>query len=191
MIIFQAIYLAFPLILGGLLHACVLRWNLFSRLAIPLDFGRCSQRGRRIFGANKTLRGVVVMTAGAVTGIHLQAHLYALSIFRQLSLFDYSRVDALAGGVALGLGFTLAELPNSFLKRQFGIPPGGRGEGMLYWFFMVLDQADSVAGCLLAAALTFWVPDWNVVAAVLAVGIFIHMIVNACFVAMGIKERVL
>ena len=189
MMLLRIIYLAFPLILGGILQGLVLRWNLFVGLAVPLDRG-LAFRGKRLFGDNKTLRGLIVMVLGSAIGMHLQGRLYSIDVLRKLSFFDYSEIDPSRAGVALGLGFILGELPNSFVKRQCNVPPGGRGTGLCFWFFTVLDQIDSIIGCLIAAALTFWVPDRTVVMLTIVLGVFLHMAVNAVFVIMRVKERV-
>ena len=189
MMFLKTVYFAFPLILGGLLQCLVLRFRLLSRLAVPLDLG-AKFHGKRVFGDNKTLRGLLVMVFGAVIGMDIQIMLYSLHWFRRISLFDYAQVDPLSAGAGLGLGFVLAELPNSFLKRQCGIAPGANGTGALFWLFALLDQIDSIVGCLIAAALTFWVPGWNMVLWTLAVGIVLHMAVNGVFVLVRVKERI-
>lgn len=190
MMLLKTIYFAFPLILGGLLQCLVLRFRLFSRLAVPLDLG-AQFRGKRVFGANKTLRGLLVMVFGAVIGMDIQSIAYSCHLFRRMSLFDYGQVDPLSAGAALGCGFILAELPNSFFKRQYGIAPGASGTGVLLWVFGLLDQIDSIVGCLIAAALTFWVPDWNTVLWSLAVGVVLHMAINGVFVLSRVKERII
>ena len=189
MMLFKTIYFAFPLIVGGLLQCLVLRLGFFSGLAVPLDCGT-KFRGKRLFGGNKTVRGLLVMVFGAVIGMNIQSLLYSSAWFRRISLFDYAQIDPLSAGVALGFGFILAELPNSFLKRQCGIAPGANGTGALFWFFSLLDQIDSIIGCLIAAALTFWVPDFNTVVWTLAVGVVLHMAVNGVFVLVHVKERI-
>ena len=190
MILIKTLYFAFPLLLGGLLQCLVLRFRLFSPLAVPLDFGG-TFRGKRVFGDNKTLRGLLIMVFGAVVGMDIQTALYSFPWFRRISLFDYAQVDPLSAGVALGFGFILAELPNSFLKRQCGIAPGGNGTGALFWLFSALDQIDSIIGCLIAAALTFWISDWNTIVWTMFVGVVLHMAVNGVFVLFQVKERIL
>lgn len=189
MMLLKTIYLVLPLILGGLLQCLVLRFGLFTGLAMPLDLG-AKFCGKRVFGDNKTVRGLLVMVFGAVIGMNIQTLLYSSSWFRRISLFDYGQVEPFSAGAALGFGFILAELPNSFFKRQCGIAPGANGTGALFWFFSLLDQIDSIVGCLIAAALTFWVPDCNAVLWILAVGVILHMAVNGVFVLVHVKERI-
>ena len=53
----------------------------------------------------------------------------------------------------LGLGYSLFELPNSFLKRRLDITPGKTIKGFWKVFFIFLDQADSIFG----VALVVWI----------------------------------
>ena len=58
-----AICVALPVVAAGLIHVAVIRAGFFPGLArIPLD-GGISAGGRPLLGANKTLRGALVMPA--------------------------------------------------------------------------------------------------------------------------------
>ncbi len=179
----QVLWLAFPVMLSAAIHIAVIRLGLWPWLQKPLDSGR-TLRGRRLFGENKTWRGAIVMLATSSAGMALQQWLRIPA----LELFDYGLVNAWLAGALLGLGFVLAELPNSFLKRQFDIPPGQQAIGRAYWFFTALDQLDSVAGCLLALALV-WLPPWQVVVMALALCSLVHVAFNLIFVMVGLKRR--
>lgn len=176
----RVIWLAAPVIGAALVHVAVIRLRLLQRLAAPLDGGRTC-RGRRWFGDNKTWRGAAVMI-GASTAL---APLQGLARAPSLEYFDYGQAPMPLVGALLGLGFILGELPNSFLKRQRDVAPGARG-GM---FFILLDQVDSLVGCL--ALLCFvWVPPWWVWAWVLVLCSGVHMLVNWVMVLVGVKQRV-
>lgn len=109
----------------------------------PLDFGK-SYKGRRIFGENKKLRGVVFGSfIGALTGalVHLLwpqvvQELYAVPIAPLLNM-------VLLGAI-LGLGALIGDAVESFFKRQLGVKPGHS------WF--PFDQIDFIIGGLLFAA---------------------------------------
>jgi len=138
-IVFRVLYLVLPVVAAGALHAVVLKRDLFKRLARPLD------ASRGLLGPNKTWRGVTVMMVGS-TGAVLAQRLIAL---HDLELVDYQAPRALLIGPALGLGYCLAELPNSFAKRRLGIAAGGRTRrhGHLQY---IADQGDSVVGATIA-----------------------------------------
>ncbi len=135
-----------PLILVAIAHGIVLRLDLFPRLKLPLDLG-LAIGNKRLFGDNKTLRGLFVHTVFSVVGTYL---LGALERFLDVSFTNYLpldfKEDFLKIGLCLGLGMTLGELPNSFLKRQLGIGPGKKGRGLLGIFFSLLDQVDILFG---------------------------------------------
>jgi hypothetical protein len=179
----KTLYLAFPVLLAGIFHTVVIRYDLLKWLKAPMDRG-AEFRGRRILGANKTWRGAAAMIGMSSLGMAAQQHLR----LRELELFDYGRINAMLGGSLLGLGFVAGELPNSFLKRQCGIPPGAQATGGRYWIVTVFDQLDSVVGCL--AALVFvWRPSFAVVFMTLLLGSLFHIAFNLLFVRVGIKQR--
>src|SRR5262245_51168772 len=101
-----------------------MKFGWLRLLARPIDAG-ATFRGRRLFGASKTYRGPIAVGLGAALVLGLQSTiLHRASVFRGVELFDYGVVDGWALGFLVGAGAMLAELPNSFVKRQIGVPPG-------------------------------------------------------------------
>lgn len=183
--LFETAYLILPLLVAGAVHAPVIKKNLFPALARPLDFGR-SFRGTRIFGENKTWRGLLLMSTVSVLIVFGQSQLYALEPFRTLSIVDYSRTSWLALGLALGLGYSLSELPNSFLKRRRGIPPGGVSKTRAATQYVV-DQADSAIGGTLVLVL-FLGLGWDLLL-VFALGFVLHVVMDQLFFLFAVKRR--
>lgn len=137
-----AIYLQVPVVVGGILHMVVVKRNYLSSLVIPIHKG--------LFGANKTWRGMVVVPALTAFGglcmwplEWLMMQVFGVSLLSQWNL-------ALLGLIA-GIGYVLAELPNSFFKRRIGIQAGEVPEDKKYWF-IALDQLDSAFG----VAIAYW-----------------------------------
>ncbi len=130
-------YLQIPVIIGGVLHMLAVSRNLWPGLSIPLHSG--------LFGANKTLRGLLLMPLFSVMG--------ALCLWPLDTLLEAA--SPLAGhplwlvGLVAGLGYILAELPNSFLKRRLGIAPGATADRHKL-LFILLDQLDSGLGVAIA-----------------------------------------
>ncbi len=134
-----------PLLLAALVHGIFIRYDLLPFLKEPLDF-RLSFRGRRLFGDNKTWRGLLIQIIFCTLGAIVQGWAQKQGLVPPwLPFLDYEK-DASAIGFLLGLGMTLGELPNSFLKRQIGIPPGQRKRGLWGVLFFVLDQVDLALG---------------------------------------------
>ena len=156
------------------------------RFAQPLDAG-LTLRGRRLFGENKTRRGFVVMVPASAAAFALLAVLAgdpaALGLW-PLSISGY----ALAGAIA-GFGFMAGELPNSFVKRQLDIAPGGAPCGPLACACQfAFDRLDSGIGMLLALNAFAAVP-WRAVAVVLIAVPFIHWTFSVLMFHLGLKPR--
>jgi hypothetical protein len=145
-------YLFFPLLIGLTTHGLCIKFNGLAFLCHPLDGGR-KIRGARIFGDNKTYRGVAAVSLGTAVGFALQALVFhRFAWFRSLELFDYSFFKSVAVGLAVGVAAMLSELPNSFIKRRFEIAPGSAASGLKGLVFYVYDQIDFLVGAWLVLA---------------------------------------
>lgn len=188
-LIAQVYWLTAAPALAAILHMFVVKLDLFSSLAVPIDRGG-SLGGVRIFGDNKTWRGVVFMVAasaalGLVQGVLLgdwarRAGLGTLIDFAALGQGSLAAGYAIAGA-AFGAGYALGELPNSFAKRRVAIPPGKTAGGALGAFFFVVDQVDSALVVLAIAILGFGA-DWRILpAGLLALGLLHVTLVSALY----------
>jgi CDP-archaeol synthase len=184
-----AAFLLTAFVLAGLLHSAWLGSPASRRFAVPLDGGR-RFRGRRLLGDNKTLRGFAVMVPGA--GLTFLAMAGGLSIALgalPTGLWQLSPLAYGALGAWSGLGFMLGELPNSFVKRQLRVAPGGspRGStGMVLCF--AVDRLDSIVGML--AAVSVAVPtSWATWGYMLLLGPVIHWSFSVLLFRMGVKAR--
>ncbi len=191
----QMLWLAVPVVFSGVFHMFVVKQRWLARLARPIDGGRCV-RGRRVFGDNKTWRGVLVMigasaAAGAVQGLLGGRALYGLSALGDVWLLDDTPLGYAAQyGAAhalLGLGYALGELPNSFLKRQIDIAPGKAGAGLLGAFFLLLDQSDSVVACLLVGWLVFPLSGALALLSIASMTA-LHLVLNAALHRGGVRK---
>jgi CDP-archaeol synthase len=142
---YQLLFFGSPLLLAALGHGICLKYDLLRFLKKPLDF-RLSFRGKRLLGENKTWRGLAIQIICCTLGGVIQGWLQKQGFIPHwLPFLDYTELGPLIG-LLLGLGMTLGELPNSFLKRQFDIPPGQRKRGIAGALFLVLDQVDLTLG---------------------------------------------
>lgn len=146
-----------PVIFAALLHGIVMKYDLFQWMKRPLDAG-ATFRGKPLFGANKTWRGLVISTAGTIIFAYVHALCYSIPWFKNITIIDYTRVNPLFVGLALGVGMILGELPNSFLKRQLGIGAGTQGSGWAGFLFRIYDQIDLLTGAWL---LMLFVPGFE------------------------------
>ena len=175
-----------PVLVAGLGQVVVLKTGLLPGLAAPLDRG-LHWRGKPLLGPRKTWRGVFIMTTLSALVARAQAGAARRSEhLRKFSPFDYDRINPWLLGVALGLGYCLAELPNSFVKRRLGIAPAGRAN-RLVWLQYVVDQSDSVAGCLVALRF-FYKPTWLETGLAFTTGLVLHVGVDQLMHALGVKR---
>ncbi|MDH5399407.1 MAG: CDP-archaeol synthase [Cyclobacteriaceae bacterium] len=118
-----------PLVLSNTLHMFIVKKNLINILNYPIwPYG---------FGKNKTWRGILVVVL-----------LNALFLAIINLLLSPGLDQPFILGLYLGLAYTLAELPNSFFKRRWGIAPGGSA-GTNNILFHIMDKTDSAFGVLL------------------------------------------
>ncbi len=128
----QGAILVAPLFIGFAMHGLCIRLGWLGSLASPIS--------PRLFGANKTYRGLLCVALGTAVG-------FAAFKPACLVLGEGSRTARLVVlGFVVGGAAMAAELPNSFLKRRVGIPPGTQAHGMRGIVFHVLDQVDVVFG---------------------------------------------
>jgi hypothetical protein len=187
-LLLQLTWVAVPVIVSGLVHLVVLKLDLLPGLrALPID-GGATFRGRRVFGDNKTWRGavvtIVVMTASAWALARLNDCCIDLP-----TLTPFAELHPIAWGFLLGTGYIVAELPNSFAKRQLGIGPGKSGQGFVGRLFWVVDQVDSLVGMLLFTW-PVWHPSGWLVLLLFAIMLLAHPVAAWVMVLAGLKKRV-
>ena len=175
-----AVFLLAAFTLAGTAQTAWFAAPISRAFAVPLD-GGLHFRGHRLFGANKTARGFVVMVPAAAAAFVLLAN--TVSPW-PLPVSSYAWLGAWAA-----VGFMAGELPNSFLKRQLGIPPGAAPQGhrRAGWHF-VLDRLDSGIGMLAALTLAVEVP-WLTWLYILTLGPFIHWAFSVVLFRLGLKQR--
>lgn len=181
-----ALFLLAAFTLAGVAQTAWFAAPASRAFALPLD-GGLRFRGHRLFGANKTARGFVVMVPAAAVAFTLLA----------LATVDPARAGLWAltpGGYALlgawaGFGFMAGELPNSFVKRQLDIAPGGAPRGRAWTVVQfVVDRLDSGIGMLAAVSVAVHTPPM-VWVYVLLIGPAIHWSFSLVLFRLGLKQR--
>ncbi len=182
----SAWFLLGAFVLAGMAQTAWFTTSLSRRFSFPID-GGATFRGSRVFGANKTLRGFVVMVpAAAVSFAGLAA---AIGDPAQAGLWRLTTAGYAWLGACAGLGFMAGELPNSFMKRQLGIRPGASPRNRLAASaHFVADRIDSGIGMLIAVSLIVTTPamTWLLV---LLVGPSIHWAFSVLMFHLGLKAR--
>ncbi|MET0384316.1 MAG: CDP-archaeol synthase [Polyangiales bacterium] len=167
----EVLYLFAPLLLSAALSGLVMRQNWLPWLRRPIDAG-AKWRGKQLFGNSKTWRGVVVAIVGCMIGAAIQRYVIGARA-HAVARFDYTELNVLAFGLAMGAPAMAGELPNSFVKRRLDIAPGKTTRGWLSVLFYVWDQIDLLT--LTWPALFFWVdPDFNLIVTSVGVTLLLH-----------------
>lgn len=181
----QALYLFAPLVVSSALSGIVMRFDLLHALKRPVD-GGATFRGARVFGDGKTWRGVVVAVVGCVAAVAIQKRVVGERV-GDAAVVDYAQVNEFLIGAAMGLGATLGELPNSFVKRRLGIAAGKQTRGPLAAVFYVWDQVDLLTTTW--PLLAFWVrPSLPLVAGSVVVAMSVHPAVSWVGWAIGARK---
>jgi CDP-2,3-bis-(O-geranylgeranyl)-sn-glycerol synthase len=171
----QVLYLFLPLLTVAIVSGIILRNDLWRRINRPIDH-HATFRRRRIFGDNKTWRGVICAIVCCTATVALQKYLIG-DRASAISIVDYGEVNFLWLGAGLGVGAVLGELPNSFLKRQLDIPPGSSARGVLLPLFYVWDQVDLLFTTW--PVLLFWVqPTWQLILTSFVVVLAGHQLIS-------------
>jgi hypothetical protein len=180
------VFLLLAFVLSGTAQTAWFASAASRRFSQPLDAG-VRLRGRRLFGANKTLRGLVVMVPATALSFATLALVAGEPAVR--GLWPLSTAAYAVAGLIAGAGFMLGELPNSFIKRQLDIAPGGAPSAPIAAVCtFTLDRLDSGIGMLLALALVVPVPAATV-ALVLLAGPLIHWTFSLVMFRLGLKTR--
>ncbi|MEO6874512.1 MAG: CDP-archaeol synthase [Opitutaceae bacterium] len=184
-----ALWIVGPVALAGLTQVAVIKLGLFRALAArPLDCGVVF-RGQRLFGENKTFRGLVVMIVATAGWVAIFEGLAAWCHWPAGLSAPFQQAHPLLWGALAGAGYVAGELPNSFIKRQLGIAAGAAAAGAARLFFWIIDQVDSVAGVLLFLY-PVWHPSGAVVACLFGVTLLIHPLVALVMFCLGLKNRI-
>ncbi|HSX28128.1 MAG TPA: CDP-archaeol synthase [Candidatus Saccharimonadales bacterium] len=159
----------------------VSRFPGLKNLNTPMDFG-ATWRGKRLFGKNKTWRGLISGMVMATVTLALQQYAvrhfgWAQTLTRQI---DYAKLPLFVVGPLLGAGALIGDAVESFFKRQREVPPGHA------WF--PFDQIDYVVGGAIAmlpfVRLHMWQYVWLVV-----VWIVLHLLASYVGFLLHLKER--
>jgi hypothetical protein len=136
-----------------------------------------------MFGEHKTWRGALVMTGGTVAAA---VGLARVPAYRRRLPPEIAAADPLLVGGLLGLASWLGELPNSFIKRRIGIPPGRQRRSPAGMAIAVFDQADWVP---MAALLLrpIWRMTARQIAAVFILVAVIHVPINLLGYRLGAR----
>ena len=172
MLINEIIFFILPVLIAGIIHHfIIIHYNLLSPLAIPID------GGQKIFGRSKTWRGFIIMI------FLIALIIWILSYFINIQL----AYNIFLSGAIIGLGYSLGELPTSFIKRRLGIAPSNSAYHSWKKLLYGLDQIDSVIGSIIALIIVYN-PSNELIWSIFIVGTLLHLIVDSLLHNFGYKK---
>lgn len=164
MLVLQTLWLLLPAAVANMIP--ILAKPMFPEWNTPVDFG-WRWKGKELFGSHKTYRGFVSgMIAGLIIFNFQQIAYRATPLIREISLFNYSEVPAIAGAW-IGFGALLGDLIKSFFKRRIAIAPGQA--------WIPFDQIDWIIGTLLSLSV-FYVPSLPIILLSFLFGVGLHFL---------------
>jgi hypothetical protein len=161
-----------PGIIGNVLHMIIVKKNMFAYLAIPVSV--------RLFGENKTLRGFIFLP--------LAMGLVCISESFIIGPFSINHLKDLYVGMGLGFVYMLSELPNSFIKRQLGIPTGASSENYKI-LQLFADKTDSLIGASVFYFFMMQIQAWETVL-LFTISLILHFSISYLLVLMNLKKSI-
>ena len=183
-IIIQLLLNASPVIAAAIFHMIIVKVRCCNFLTYPLDHN-LSFRGKRIFGKNKTYRGVIIMILASVFFSFLYLYGVRNSVgMEEYNLLDFAKYSYVFYGILFGLGYVIGELPNSFMKRQMDVESGKATNA----FMIIFDQIDSVL-VIMFLLVFFSSFTWQLFLFGVFFYGFIHIIINYILFLLGLRKE--
>ena len=181
-----------PTIIAGIINMIFCKSSVLRKIQNPIDGGNNFIDGKRIFGDNKTWKGIL----GYIIFNIIIAVLWGIICsFTNLNSYNFFYVQHentviynLLIGFLLGVAYSIFELPNSFLKRRLDIQPGKTTTGIKKIFFIFLDQADSIFGCCLVVAV-FYKMSFGFYLLYVLIGAVTHIVFNILLYCMHLRKN--
>lgn len=179
-------------IIAGCLNMIWCKLKILEKYNIPMDCKKNFIDGKRIFGDNKTWKGFFGYIILNVLCSILLGAIWNISNLNGMNYFYLKLPNTiysnLAIGILLGLGYSIFELPNSFLKRRLNIEPGKTPNRINKIFFIFLDQSDSVIGCCTVLSL-FYQMTFGFYIMYILLGAFTHIVFNVLLYFLGLRKN--
>ena len=179
-------------IVAGLANSIFCKLNILSVLKKPIDNGKILKDKKRIFGNNKTWKGLIgYIILNTIFSI-IFGFIWKYTKLEYLNYFYINHNNELLYnlliGFLLGLFYALFELPNSFIKRRLGIKEGKTTKDIYKVLFIFLDQADSIFGMALVVWM-FYPLGIKLYILFILVGALTHILLNMLLYFLHIRKN--
>ena len=183
-ILIQLLFSVSPVIFAAISHMIVVKYQWGAFLKYPLDH-HITYRKKRLFGKNKTYRGLIAMILFSI--LFTKMYYVLVNYFPELkpyNLLNINQYSYIFYGVLFGFGYIIGELPNSFYKRQLEVT-----EGKTTTIFMrIIDQIDSVISITLLLVVFSSFSWTHFVIGILFYGI-LHSVINYVLFLIGLRKE--
>lgn len=188
--IISCLYFFLPAYFTNMTPPLIKKAAIFNFLAKPIDFGK-KIWGEPILGSHKTWRGMVFGIIVGILIVCLQCRLYQFQFIKNISLVDYSQINAplssilpneiriLFFGFLMSSGAVFGDISFALIKRRLKKMPGER--------FIPFDQTNYVIGAFiflqpcLRLNLTIWLT-------IFILTFFLHIIINRLGYLTGLHQ---
>lgn len=182
----------FPTIFAGIINSLWCKSSLLSKLKVPIDFNKNFIDNKRIFGDNKTWKGLIGYIILNIVSQIIWGAICDVVNINHINYFYVNHTNTLLYnlllGFFLGVFYAFFELPNSFMKRRLGIEAGKPPKGLKKVFFIFIDQADSVFGVCLVVAM-FYKMSIGFYLTYVIIGAVTHILLNMLLFALKIRKN--
>ena len=179
-------------IISGIVNSIFCKTKYLKCLNKPIDGGKKLKDKKRIFGDNKTWKGLFGYIVLNIIFSVLFGYIWNITNLEKYNFFYMNHENTFLFnvliGFLLGLGYSLFELPNSFIKRRLDIKPGKTTSGFKKIFFIILDQADSVFGIALVVWLFYPIGIW-IYLFYIVLGTVTHLLVNMLLYFLHLRKN--
>ncbi len=179
-------------IIAGLVNSIFCKSNVLKFIKKPIDNNIVLKDGKRLFGDNKTWKGLIGYIIFNIIFAVLFGLIWEVTKLEHLNYFYINHNNTVLYniliGALLGLFYALFELPNSFIKRRLGIEEGKTTNGLLKVFFIFLDQADSVFGMALVVWMFYPIGICIYLLFVL-IGAITHIVLNILLYFLHVRKN--
>ncbi len=192
MIILQLYITVLSAIVAGIINSIFCKSNLLLKLKAPIDLNKNFVDKKRIFGDNKTWKGLIGYIFFNIVCSIIFGWIWKIAKIEHLNFFYINHENTIVFniliGFLLGLFYAIFELPNSFLKRRLDISPGKTSKGFKKVFFIILDQADSIFGIALVVWM-FYPLGIGIYLLYILVGTITHLLINMLLYFLHLRKN--
>lgn len=179
-------------IFAGIINSVFCKTKSLSKLKIPMDNNKTLSDGKRIFGDNKTWKGFIGYIIFNIICAMIFGFIWKITKLEEMNYFYINHDNTISYnlliGFLLGLFYALFELPNSFIKRRLDIKPGKTNNGLSKYFFIFLDQADSVFGMALVVWM-FYPIGILLYLFIVLIGATTHILINILLYLLHLRKN--